>query len=206
MYVQYAKGSIWNSTELAEKAISAPNRQGLPQKDVEENITLLIRESKTSFWHKQLLWSPPARHVNRMSKRLACEKHMDWWPASTKPILKRYAKDDRSTTALTEERLQMAWAPRFLKGDVAQMVDRSLCMQEVRGSMPRISNFSEVPGNEKNQQQEAKLLDQMKTLLCTSNMQKEASETVQSLLRKRLVPRIAKVYLRKTSKKTLLFW
>ena len=86
------------------------------------------------------------------------------------------------------------------------MVDRSLCMQEVRGTMPRISNFSEVPGNEKNQQQEANLLDQKKTLLCTSNKQKEASETVQSLLRKRLVPRIAKVYLRKTSKKTLLFW
>ena len=85
------------------------------------------------------------------------------------------------------------------------MVDRSLCMQEVRGSMPRISNFSEVPGK-KNQQQEANLLDQKKTLLCTSNMQKEASETVQSLLRKRLVPRIAKVYLRKTSKETLLYW
>ena len=58
----------------------------------------------------------------------------------------------------------------------------------------------------KNQQQEANLLDQMKTLLYTSNMQKEASETVQSLLRKRLVPRIAKVYLRKTSKETLLYW
>ena len=145
MYVQYAKGSIWNSTELADKAISAPNRQGFPQKDVEGNLTLLIRESKTSFWHKQLLWSPPKRHVNRKSKRLACEKNMDWWPASTKPILERYAKDDRSTIALTEERLQMAWAPRFLNGDVAQMVERSLIMREVRGSMPRISNFSEEP-------------------------------------------------------------
>ena len=38
LYVQYAKGSIWNSTELAEKAISGPNGQGLPQKDVEGNI------------------------------------------------------------------------------------------------------------------------------------------------------------------------
>ena len=38
LYVQYAKGSIWNSTELAERAISAPNRQGLCQKDVEWNI------------------------------------------------------------------------------------------------------------------------------------------------------------------------
>ena len=37
-------------------------------------------------------------------------------------------------------------------------------------------------------------------------MQKEASEAVQSLLRKRLVPRIAKVYLGKTSKETLLYW
>ena len=47
LYVQYAKGSIWNSTELDEKAISNPNCQGLSQKDVEWNITLLIRESKT---------------------------------------------------------------------------------------------------------------------------------------------------------------
>ena len=37
LYVQYAKGSIWNSTELAEKSISAPNRQGSPQKDAEWN-------------------------------------------------------------------------------------------------------------------------------------------------------------------------
>ena len=50
MYVQYAKGSIWNSTENAEKAINAPRPQGLPQKDVEGNIILLIRESKTSIW------------------------------------------------------------------------------------------------------------------------------------------------------------
>ena len=77
-YVEYAKWSIWNSTELAEKAIGAVNRQGVPQKDVEGNITLLIRESKTSVWHKQLIWTPPARHVNRKGKRLACEKHMDW--------------------------------------------------------------------------------------------------------------------------------
>ena len=35
---------------------------------------------------------------------------------------------------------------------------------------------------------------------------KEASETVQNLLRKRLVPRIAKIYLTKTSKGTLLYW
>ena len=59
------KGSIWNSTELAGKAIGVPNHQGLPQKDVGGNITILIRESKTSVWHKQLLWTPPARHVNR---------------------------------------------------------------------------------------------------------------------------------------------
>ena len=37
-------------------------------------------------------------------------------------------------------------------------------------------------------------------------MQKEASETVQSLLRKRLVPQTAKAYLRHTSKETLLYW
>ena len=91
MYVQYAKGRIWNSTELAEKAISAPNPQRLPQKDVKGNITLLISESKTTIWHKQLLWTPPVGYVNQKGKRLACEKHMDWWPASTKPILRRYA-------------------------------------------------------------------------------------------------------------------
>ena len=85
------KGSIWNSTELAEKAIGVPNNQGLRQKDVGGNITILIRASKTSVWHNQILWTPPARHVNRKGKRLACEKHMDWWPASTKPILQRYA-------------------------------------------------------------------------------------------------------------------
>ena len=78
-------------------------------------------------------------------------KHMDWWPASTKPFLERYAKDDRSTIALTEERLEMSLAPRFLNGDVAQKVDRTLSLQEVRGPMPRISNFSEEPGNQKNQ-------------------------------------------------------
>ena len=37
-------------------------------------------------------------------------------------------------------------------------------------------------------------------------MQKEASETVQSLQRKRLVPQIDNVSLRKTSKETLLYW
>ena len=43
----------------------------------------------------------------------------------------------------------MALAPRSFNGDVAQMVERSLSMREVRGSMPRISNFSEEPENEK---------------------------------------------------------
>ena len=55
-----------------------------------------------------------------------------------------------STIALTKERLDMALAPRFINGDVAQMVERSLSMREVRGSMPRIYNFSEEPGNQKN--------------------------------------------------------
>ena len=48
LYVQYAKGYIWNITALSEKEIGAPDRQGLPQKDVKGNITPLIRESKTS--------------------------------------------------------------------------------------------------------------------------------------------------------------
>ena len=82
LYVQYANGRIWNSTELAEEAFSAPNRECLTQKDVEGNITLPIREWKTSIWNKWLLWTPPVRHLNRKDKRLALEKHMDWywWP------------------------------------------------------------------------------------------------------------------------------
>ena len=39
LHVQYAIESIWNSTELDEKAISNPNHQGLSQEDVEWNIT-----------------------------------------------------------------------------------------------------------------------------------------------------------------------
>ena len=39
LHVQYAIGSIWNSTELDEKAISIPNRQGWSQEDVEWNVT-----------------------------------------------------------------------------------------------------------------------------------------------------------------------
>ena len=47
------KGSLRNSTELAEKGIGVPNRQSLPQKDVEGYIsTPLMSESKTCLWHK----------------------------------------------------------------------------------------------------------------------------------------------------------
>ena len=56
----------------------------------------------------------------------------------------------------------------------------------------------------KKELQEAILFDQKKTWIYTSKMENEASETVQSLLGKRLVTRIAKIYLRKTSKETLL--
>ena len=170
--IHYAKGGIWNSKELAEKGIGVPNHQGLPQKYVRGNITILMRESKTSVWNKELPWTPPARHVNRKGKRLACEKHMDWWPASTKPFLERYAKEDRSTIALPEESLEVALAPHFLNGDVAQMVERSLSMREVRGSMPRISNFSEEPWKRNKEQRETVFLDQKKFLIRTSNMRR----------------------------------
>ena len=110
-----------------------------------------------------------------------------------------------STISITEEKFDKAKAPRFLNGDVAQMVERSLSMREVRGSMPRISNFSEEPGKQKKEIRSAVLLDQKKTWICTSNMRKKASKTVQSLLRKRLVSWITKVYLRKTSDETLLY-
>ena len=134
--------ACWESTNRAR------NRQGLPQKDVGGNITILTSESKTSDWHKQFMWTPPARYVNREGKRLACEKHMDWWPASTKPLLQPYAIQNCSTIALTKERLHMSLAARFLTRDVAQMVEPRFA-SEVQGSMPRISNFSEELGNQK---------------------------------------------------------
>ena len=164
-----------------------------------------MSESKTSVWQKQLLWTPPARHVNREGKRLACAKHMDWWPASTKPISQPYAIQNCSTIALTKERLHMSLDARFLTRDVAQMVEPHFA-SEVQGSMPRISNFSEEPGKQKKAIRWAVFLDQQKTWICTSNMRKKASKTVQSLLRKWLVSRITKVYLRKTSEETLLYW
>ena len=145
LYVQYAKGSIWNSTEHAEKATGAPNPHGLHQRDVEGHVTLLIRESKTSVWNNWLLWTPPVKHLNRKCKRLACKKHMDWWPATTTPILERYAKEDRSTIALTEERLQMALAPHFLNGDVAQMVERSLSIRGYGNRCPASPAFQRSP-------------------------------------------------------------
>ena len=98
-----------------------------------------MSETKTSLRHKQLPWTPPARHVNREGKRLACEKHMDWWTTSTKPILQPYAIENCSTIALTKERLQMSLAAPFRTRDVAQMEERSLSMPEVRGSMPPAS-------------------------------------------------------------------
>ena len=94
------------------------------------------------------MWTPPARYVNREGKRLACEKHMDWWPASTKPLLQPYAIQNCSTIALTKVRLHISLAARFLTRDVAQIVEPRFS-SEVEGSMPRISDFSEEPGKQK---------------------------------------------------------
>ena len=99
----------------------------------------------------------------------------------------------------------MSLAPRFLNEDVPHMVERSLCMRDVRRTMPRFSNFSEESGKNK-KIQEAILLDQKKDIDKYVNMHKEGSETVQSLLTKRLAPRIPNVYLKNTSKATLLYW
>ena len=71
----------------------------------------------------------------------------------------------------------MALAPRFFNGDVAQMVEHSLCMREVRGSLPRNLQFFRGARKSKTEIREAVLLDQKKTWICTSIMQKEASET-----------------------------
>ena len=166
----------------------------------------MTRQSKTSVWHKQLFRIPPATHVNREGKRLACEKQVDWWPASIKPILQPYAIQNCSTVALTKVRLHMSLAARFLTTDVAQMVEPTPCKREVQGSMPRISNFSEEPGKQKKKY--GKLFCQTKRRhgFVRPICEKKASKTKQSLLRKRLVTRITKVYLRKTSEETLLYW
>ena len=54
----------------------------------------------------------------------------------------------RSTIAMTEKWLQMSLSTSFLNGDVAQNIERSYRMWEERGSMPRISNYSEKTGNQ----------------------------------------------------------
>ena len=150
LYVQYGKGSIWKSTELAEKAISAPNRLGLPQKDVEGNI------NSTDKTIKDIRLTYTA-HVDPTSE--ACQsggQTIGMW--ETNGLMTRTDKANItticnrglcSTISITEGRFHNEIAPRFLNRDVAQMVECSLSMREVRGSMPRISNFSEEPGNQK---------------------------------------------------------
>ena len=153
------------------------------------------------------MWTPPARHVKRNGKRLACEKHMDWWTASTKPILQPYAIENCQTIALTKERLQMSLAARFLTRDIAQMVDRSLGMREVRGSMPPASPIF----------QRSPEIKQGKTVSCFVRPKEDMDLYVQyakgsiwnstELAEKALIaPGITKVYLRKTSEETLLYW
>ena len=150
MYVQYAKGRIWNSTELAEKAISAPNPQRLPQKDVEGNITLLISESKTTLWKKTEPLDPNSEACQTKGQAIGMwETHGLMTHINKASFTTIFNRKICSTSALTEDRFDMSLAPRFFNGEVAQMVERSLCMREVRGSMPRMSNFSEEPGNRK---------------------------------------------------------
>ena len=110
------------------------------------------------------------------------------------------------TISITEGRFDKAIAPRFLNGDVAQMVERSLSVREVRGSMPPASPIFQRSPEIKKGKTVSCFENRKKTWIFTSNMRKEASETVQSLLRKRLVSRITKVHLRKTSEETLLYW
>ena len=43
------------------------------------------------------------------------------------------------------EMLHLFSAPQVLNGDVAQILEHSLCMREAPGSMPRVSKFSEEP-------------------------------------------------------------
>ena len=133
MCVQYATVSVCNRTELAEKAIAAPNRQSLPYIDVEENITLLIRESKTSLWVKQRHWTPPARHVNRNGKRWYVRKTWIDDPHQQSQSYNDMHKKTLFNYCINRDRFDMALAHRVFNGDVAQMVRRSLSLQEVRG-------------------------------------------------------------------------
>ena len=82
------------------------------------------------------MWTPKSRHVNREGKRVACEKHMEWWPASRANITTIGNRGLCSTISITKERFDKVVAPRFPNGDVAQMVERSLSMREVRDQCP----------------------------------------------------------------------
>ena len=84
----------------------------------------------------------------------------------------------RSTIALTEEWLQMSLSTSFPNGDVAQKVERLFRMREERGWMPRITNFSEKTGNQKTNYGKRFCQTKKKTLISTSNIRREASETV----------------------------
>ena len=129
---------------------------------------------------------------------------MDWWPASRANITTIGNRGLCSTISITEERFDKVVAPRFLNGDVAEMVEHSLSMREVQDRCPASPIFQRSPEIKKGNTVSC-FENRKKTWICTSNMRKEASETVQSLLRKRLESRITKVYPRKTSEETLLY-
>ena len=165
--MQYGKEASETVQDLLRKRLVSRITKVYLRKTSNETKIQLIRKSKTSVWHKQLLSTPPARHVNQEGKRVASEKHMDWGPASRANITTIGNRGLCSTISITKERFDKVVAPRFLNGDVAQMVERSLSMREVRWSLPRISNFSEESGNQKKGIREAVLLDQKKTWICT---------------------------------------
>ena len=112
-----------------------------------------------------------------------------------------------STIALTKEKLHMSLAPRFITGDVAQMVERSLCMWAVRGSMPRISNFSEEPGNQKKRNKGSCFVRPKHDMDLYVQYAKGSIWNSTELAEKALMaPGIVKFYLRKTSEETILYW
>ena len=125
------------------------------QKEAFETVENLLRKRLVSRITKVYLrktseetllyWQENQRHPSDINnsfrhhqRGMSKEKHMDWWTASTKPILQPYAIENCSTIALTKERLQMSLAAPFLTRDVAQTEERSLSMRE-RGSMPPAS-------------------------------------------------------------------
>ena len=148
--LQYGKGSTWKSTEICWESDWSPESPRFTSGRRRRNINSTDKTIKDIRLTKTAPLDPTSEAGQAGGQAIGI------W--ETHGLITRIDKANFtticnrklcSTSALTEQRPQMSLAARFLNGDVAQMVERSLSMREVRGSMPRISNFSEEPGNQK---------------------------------------------------------